>query len=47
MLRTDYAHTPQRGGNVTPFGSNITAARCGWDVGIDEQWQRDVSLCST
>ncbi|MDE7254663.1 MAG: hypothetical protein K2N54_00610, partial [Helicobacter sp.] len=24
--------TPQRGGNVTPFGSNIAAARCGWDA---------------
>ncbi|MDE7256299.1 MAG: hypothetical protein K2N54_09025 [Helicobacter sp.] len=43
MLRTDYAHIPQRGGNVTPLGSNIAAARCGWEIGIGEQWQRDVS----
>ncbi|MDE7173205.1 MAG: hypothetical protein K2N70_02545, partial [Helicobacter sp.] len=26
------------------FGSNIDVARCGWEIGIGEQWQRDVSL---
>ncbi|MDE7174118.1 MAG: hypothetical protein K2N70_07215, partial [Helicobacter sp.] len=34
---------PQRCVYVMPFGSNIDVARCGWDVGICEQWQRDVS----
>ncbi|MDE7217102.1 MAG: hypothetical protein K2N20_03280, partial [Helicobacter sp.] len=24
--------------------SNIDAARCGWEIRIGEQWQRDVSL---
>ncbi|MDE7255204.1 MAG: hypothetical protein K2N54_03400, partial [Helicobacter sp.] len=36
-------HAPQRCVYVMPFGSNIDVARCGWDVGISEQWQRDVS----
>ena len=25
------------------FGSSIDVARCGWEFGIGEQWQRDVS----
>ncbi|MDE7254561.1 MAG: hypothetical protein K2N54_00090 [Helicobacter sp.] len=29
-----YANIPQRGGNVMPCGSNIAAARCGWDAHI-------------
>ncbi|MDE7216581.1 MAG: hypothetical protein K2N20_00610, partial [Helicobacter sp.] len=39
-----YVNSPQRGGNVTPLGSNIAAARCGWGIENNEQWQRDVSL---
>ncbi|MDE7254832.1 MAG: hypothetical protein K2N54_01480 [Helicobacter sp.] len=31
MLRTDYAHIPQRCVYVMPCGSNIDVARCGWD----------------
>ncbi|MDE7447858.1 MAG: hypothetical protein K2M51_02290 [Helicobacter sp.] len=32
MLRTDYAHVPQRFVYVMPCGSNIDVARCGWDA---------------
>ncbi|MDE7256205.1 MAG: hypothetical protein K2N54_08555 [Helicobacter sp.] len=32
MLRTDYAHAPQRFVYVMPYGSNIDVARCGWDA---------------
>ncbi|MDE7254867.1 MAG: hypothetical protein K2N54_01670 [Helicobacter sp.] len=44
MLRTDYAHAPQRCVYVMPFGSNIDVARCGWDYWNQEQWQRDATL---
>ncbi|MDE7217803.1 MAG: hypothetical protein K2N20_06915, partial [Helicobacter sp.] len=31
--------TPQRCVYVMPYGSNIDVARCGWEIGIGEQWQ--------
>ncbi|MDE7254808.1 MAG: hypothetical protein K2N54_01360 [Helicobacter sp.] len=42
-----YVNAPQRCVYVMPCGSNIDVARCGWEFGIGEQWQRDVSLRST
>ncbi|MDE7256055.1 MAG: hypothetical protein K2N54_07775 [Helicobacter sp.] len=34
-----YVHSPQRCVYVMPFGSNIDVVRCGWEIGIGEQWQ--------
>ncbi|MDE7255969.1 MAG: hypothetical protein K2N54_07340 [Helicobacter sp.] len=39
VLRTDYAHIPQRNVYVMPYGSKIDVARCGWGIRIYEQWQ--------
>ncbi|MDE7255678.1 MAG: hypothetical protein K2N54_05825 [Helicobacter sp.] len=45
MLRTDYAHAPQRCVYVMPFGSNIDVARCGWESGIKSNGIEMFRLC--